>query len=285
MLIGNYNVLSKTPGRFLGGSTVADARSNFIISGAAVNRFTAFAAFSSVPVGYVPPYSWLLPMRGGGMAVSNNIYGSGDVDAANLAGGLNADAALTGTGDIVGAALALVVSAVAALSGSGALTADILGKLEAAATLAGDGDITAALGALAGLASALTGSGALTSDIIAKAFMEADIIVTGDALSSANVGSAVWGALSSANNAAGTMGEKLNDAGSASNPWTEVIESGYTAEEVLRILLAVAAGKTTVTDLGGGLATVAFRDISDTKDRISASMTDSERTSVAIDGT
>lgn len=64
-----------------------------------------------------------------------------------------------------------------------------------------------------------------------------------------------------------------------------LVESGITVEEVLRILLAVAAGKTAITDLGGGLATVKFRDTNDTKDRLTASMTGSERTTVTLDPT
>ena len=74
------------------------------------------------------------------------------------------------------------------------------------------------------------------------------------------------------------MGEKVN-----SSSWNEVIESGYTAAEVMRILAAVAVGKTTITDLGGGNATVAFRDQADTKNRILADMTGSERTDITLD--
>jgi hypothetical protein len=80
------------------------------------------------------------------------------------------------------------------------------------------------------------------------------------------------------------MGEKLNDAGSGSNPWTEVIESGLTAAEVLRIILAVQAGKTNIVDNGGGSATVTFRDVADTKNRVEADMQDSERIDVTLDG-
>jgi hypothetical protein len=69
------------------------------------------------------------------------------------------------------------------------------------------------------------------------------------------------------------------------SPWTETIESGYTAAEILRLLAAVAAGKTTITDLGGGLAEVVFRDVNDVKPRITADMTGSERTAVVVDGT
>lgn len=67
--------------------------------------------------------------------------------------------------------------------------------------------------------------------------------------------------------------------------WENVIDSGLTAEEILRLLICVAAGKTSIADLGGGLATVIFRDIADSKDRVTAAMDGSERTSVTLDET
>lgn len=66
---------------------------------------------------------------------------------------------------------------------------------------------------------------------------------------------------------------------------TSLVEPGITVEETLRILLAVAAGKTTIVDLGGGSASVVFRDTNDTKNRVSAGMTGSERTTVTLDKT
>ena len=44
--------------------------------------------------------------------------------------------------------------------------------------------------------------------------------------------------------------KKLNDAGSGSNPWTEVIESGFTAAQILRLLAAHAAGAATGLESG-----------------------------------
>lgn len=67
--------------------------------------------------------------------------------------------------------------------------------------------------------------------------------------------------------------------------WDSLIETGLTAEEILRLLISVAVGKTSITDLGDGLATVKFRDTNDSKDRVTASMTGSERTSIVIDET
>jgi hypothetical protein len=280
-LIGNYSVLTKWVGRQLAGSSVSNTIGSFNKLPMMVDRFAGgMSKFSSHSAGYVPPYCRMMARKGGGMATFNTVSGAGAVGSGNLAGGLNGEAPLSGSGDITNAALGLILSAVAALSGSGSLTAAIIGRLEAAAALAGGGDATASLGALAGLASALTGSGVIGADIIAKAALAANIVVTGDVLNSANVAEAVWGASAAANNEAGTMGEKLNDAGSGSNPWTEVIESGLTAAEVLKLILAVSAGKSS----GGSTTTITFRDTGDTKDRVLATVdSNGNRTAVTLD--
>jgi hypothetical protein len=62
------------------------------------------------------------------------------------------------------------------------------------------------------------------------------------------------------------------------------IETGVTMQQALRIMLAVAAGKSLITDLGGGAAEVIFRDTPDTKARVTATMAGSERTAVTLDG-
>ena len=65
--------------------------------------------------------------------------------------------------------------------------------------------------------------------------------------------------------------------------WNEQIEGTFTPAEVMRLLSAYVAGKTTITDLGGGNATVVFRDLLDRKDRITGSMVQSDRTAVVVD--
>ena len=89
-----------------------------------------------------------------------------------------------------------------------------------------------------------------------------------------------WSALAAGFNGSGTMGEKLNGAGSAGNPWTEVIEGTYTAEQLLRLISAVLLGKVS----GASGPSVTFRDVEDTKDRIIADIdTSGNRTSVVKD--
>ena len=63
------------------------------------------------------------------------------------------------------------------------------------------------------------------------------------------------------------------------------VGSGLSVDEqdTLKLLEAVAVGKSIITDLGGGLATVKFRDKIDTKDVVTADMDGSERTSVTLD--
>lgn len=62
-----------------------------------------------------------------------------------------------------------------------------------------------------------------------------------------------------------------------------VTEGTLTLQQVMRILLAIQAGKTSITDLGGGNATVKFRDTTDAKDRVTATMTGSKRTGITVD--
>ncbi len=56
------------------------------------------------------------------------------------------------------------------------------------------------------------------------------------------------------------------------------VEDGMSLKKALRLLLAVAVGKTDITG-----STVTFRDINDTADRVVAEMTSSERTTVTLD--
>jgi hypothetical protein len=71
--------------------------------------------------------------------------------------------------------------------------------------------------------------------------------------------------------------------GSPGNPWSEIIEGTYTAGEIMRMLAAIAGGKTTITDNGNETATVTFRDLEDTTDRVIAQMEGSERTNINLD--
>jgi hypothetical protein len=240
----------------------------------------------------------------------------------SIAGSVNVSSNLAGSGNLNGA-LGALVGIIADLNGAGELSGNIAGALQAIANLAGSGDLQGSIKATVGLIANLSGSSDITSIIIgnwdmvcgllsnsnltssidAKAFLETNILsannliinngaVVGSLnanitslseLSPESLASSVWSALASQYNASGTMGEKLNGAGSAGNPWTEIIEGTYTAAEVMRLLASVAVGKTTIVDNGNNTATVVFRDLEDTTDRATVDMVGSERQSVDLD--
>lgn len=234
-----------------------------------------FGEYAGRPVGNLHPQSWMLPQKAGDMSM--RVLGEGEL-AADLIPTRPMSIDMTGSGDL-DATAALVISMACAMSGSGSLTASIVGFLNMSCDLTGSGDLDASMNGIASMAIDLLGQGDLEATIAAYGNMEIDIVVTGTGLSTANVGASVWNALAASFNAVGTMGEKLNDAGSASNPWTEVIESGYTAAEILRLIAAATQGS--ATGLEG--AAPAFKSIDGTKDRITATYSNGTRTVIGRD--
>ena len=285
-LIGNYSVLSKNPGRDIGGGAIGlgNNRSDFNKSSQYRGAFTgdAWEPKSGIPDGYRPPYCWVLPITAGALSARNNLAGEGDLTGA-IAGGKNAEATLAGVGDLSGTAQ-LIISLLASIGGTGTISgASLQAFLQLAATLAGTGNLAGAATAIGHAAAILSGTGTVAGTTAATALgaLAASITVTGTGLTTGNVGQAVWSAIAASNNDPGTMGEKLNDAGSASNPWTEVIESGYTAAEILRLIAAAVQGD--ATGLESGSPT--FKGLDGTTDRIEATYTSGTRTVTSRDAT
>lgn len=283
-LIGNRSLLTRVPARQLGGTNINGLATMLSPVGAFRNRFGTFSDNAATPNGYLAPMAWVLPRTSGGMSSYNQvslslvkssailvnaqyISGTSAITVANTNASLGQIFAAVADGAITVAQGTVDLSALFAASGSSLISFTLdSAVLGGTFSMSGSSSIT------------VTPSGLLT----AIAFMTAE---AGGAtpLSPEGLAQAVWNSVAGDFNTAGTMGEKLNDAGSAANPWTEVIEGSYTATEVLRLLLAVAAGKTSIVDLGGGNATVTFRDTGDSKNRVVADMTGSERTTVTKD--
>lgn len=142
----------------------------------------------------------------------------------------------------------------ARLTGDSSMTAAIVGKGKVSANLAGDSSITANpfLG-LVGFAT-LQGNSTFTGTIVGRGKLSARLDV-GAQPSAFDIAQEVLGS---------------------------VVEAGVDLRQVLRILAAVAAGKTDI-DISGPNPIVTFRDLNDTKDRVTATMTGSERTTVVKD--
>jgi len=98
---------------------------------------------------------------------------------------------------------------------------------------------------------------------------------------------AVWDATAASYNDAGTMGEKLNDSGAASAPpsaadnatavWAAAAATGVTASDVLRLVVATLAGKSSISG-----TTRNYRNKEDTKNAVVATVVDGERTAVTL---
>lgn len=191
---------------------------------------------SAFPHGYNTEFCWNLSLKSGGIASTLNVNGQGVVAADILAVKLLA-AAIAGAGNLTATA-ELIVQMFADLLGSGEVSnADVKAFLLMVANIIGTGGASAIPKGLAALVAAIEGDGTLAGSTISGfAEMIADIVVTGTALSTANVGAAVWSSIAAVNNVAGTMGEKLNDAGAAGDPWGTLLPGSYPASSAGQIL-------------------------------------------------
>ena len=95
----------------------------------------------------------------------------------------------------------------------------------------------------------------------------------------------VWAyVLSNGKSAGQTLVETLSGIETllARNCLDEQVQGAYTAADALRILLAVAAGKSTITPTAPNAATVEFQAVDDSGVVVSATMAGSERTAVTL---
>jgi hypothetical protein len=225
------------------------------------------------------------------------LVGSGDLTKAEAVMALVGTAGLFGS-SATAAGIVGVVQAQGELEGQASLVAEVAGIFWAAAALAGNAQLAALLIALGPPECAITASGSAQGALQAKGNFAAAITSAGEALTTANVAMAVWNALAASMNQPGSMGEKLNSAGAGGDPWNvelpgtygvgkaghivgqnlddkvselpvasasatwnALIEAGFTAEDILKIMAAVLAGK-----CSGGPGSPKFRDLADTKD-------------------
>jgi hypothetical protein len=217
----NTTILAQYPFRQMGGGA-AFMRSMYG-RGDRVNQFASEGINSkqaAVPSGHLAPSAWLLPQEAGGMSSRNEAVAV-IIAAGNAAQGLNlvANSVLTLLVDDGNAA------AVAAASGAATLVLSVSGSAVAPINAIGSASATLTAGGAQSAIATVTGSAvcAISPSLTTQAlgFMIAQPITV--ELTPDQIALAVWSALASANNDAGTMGEKLNDAGAAGNPWAALL--------------------------------------------------------------
>ena len=243
-LIGNRSVLNKSPGRFLNAG-VGTLRSEFSKHG--MMRSAAYSSLSAIPNGHLSPSAWVLPRTSGGMSSIN--FTTATVSGSGLAvGGVTTTGTSSITLTFADAAGQLIASgggtaAFSLTSNNPLLTASINGTGTAVATFSTN---TPTLGALA------DGSGEVAITLTAT---NSGRMPANDAspLRSGTAAISVTGALTpyAIGEMAGTTAEAgLTNAGIANSVWSKIVESGFSAEQILRIIAAQAAGSATGLENG-----------------------------------
>lgn len=212
MLLGNYNQWNANPGREFAGVTNRNYFKTGSVQGfyypdeASEQGELAKAAF---PNGYSHPYAFALAPKAGGLGTW--ITQSGTLSA-SIAGGRNAEASIECSAAL-SATMQLVVSAVAAITASASLTGNLNAIAPLSASITAGGSLTATLKALGNAVAVINASATASATAGAIGHMEAEITTT-EALSAQGLANSLWNALASSYNTAGTMGAKLNAAGS-----------------------------------------------------------------------
>jgi len=260
-LVGNHSVLNKSAGRWLAGGVHAKYRSNYNrnsdwrnFSLQHYSTPSTVLAYAARPQGYYPQGVYALPSKAGGVTAINKIFGTGTLTAAG-AMGLPGTSDITGTGTLT-ATGQLVVSGASDIVGTGALIGNILAALLGDSAITATGTLTSTMRADGYANSTLNGAGTLAITSYAVGYMASDI---GGAAPLSAEGLAL---------------SLLDD---------QLIETGMTMRQALRLISAAVAGKVS----GGGTTTITFRNaVVDSKNRIVATVdSNGNRTAITYDST
>jgi hypothetical protein len=254
MLLGNGVRDSRNPLRRWGLNPGGESE-NFVRPGALRNfhgeaRVTNESIKASYPSGYRHPYTWSMARTTGALASRLEMQGDSTLTAAGALG-RNLEASFGGTSTL-DATGQLVVSATASIAGTSSMTGNLLAALGGDASLAGTSSMTGTLTARGWVTATLAGTSGLSATSYATGRLEADL----------------------------TPFTELSPTSLAEAVWTQALEAGYTAEQMMRVMAAALAGEVS----GAGTSTVTIRDIADTADRIVASVDGTgNRTAVTLD--
>lgn len=189
MLLGNYSVFNKSPGRSFSGSVAAGSRAEQGKSGAVQGRFMAFSQISSTPNATRPPYSSLLAVKPGSIGSKKREFGAA-TGAVNLAGGKSFVAESIGDsgGSVVGQ---LVASIIATCTGTSGGSVAAVGPILGVASSTGTSDGTVTMGAIAHLQVSAAGTSGGSVTLTATGKIVASSLPYSD-LSPEGLAAAVW---------------------------------------------------------------------------------------------
>lgn len=171
-----------------------------------------------LPQGGGHPASWMLPQKPGALSSHNRTRGVATATL-SLVSGRNIAATADGIAT-ASATLQLVVSLSGTADGVATVTGNVQAALGMEGSAAGSSTVTGTIGALAWAYGEAAGSSTATLTRYATGRLYGSISPFTE-LSPENLAASVWAATATANNETGTMGEKLNSAGGAADPWDD----------------------------------------------------------------
>lgn len=190
-------------------------RSAYGQTGSNRNQFAGgYSNYQGTPSGYLAPYSWILPQKGGAISTSaERMASSGSLNAATLGQGYPITVAMNGTLSVTDAALGLIVALEIALAASGTITdAELAASAALVASMSASGTLTnVELGAIVSMVTALQASGQLNATALVGAFMEWNVGGPTE-LSAEGLAQAVWNYAASSTTNADSMKKELDKA-------------------------------------------------------------------------
>jgi hypothetical protein len=160
----------------------------------------------------------MMPQKPGNLSSHNEARGVGAATLA-LVQGRGIGGAASGVA-VVSATGKLVVNVSGLAAGSVTLAGNLNAILEMVGSSDGSVTIGATISAIAWLSGEATGEATVILQSYAIGYMSGIVYVNEGTASMKQMAEAVWSALSALNNEEGTMGQKLNAAGTAGDPWT-----------------------------------------------------------------
>lgn len=261
MLIGNYTVRNKSPGRFFAGGSAAStnegqARSNF--NGTARRSIHYMDGASAAvkkwgqPTGGYADVSWMFPYTQGNIVSHSEAQGAAlttasIIDGRPIAGAADGASTAEATGQ-------LVVSGTGTADGVATVTGNINAAILATGTADGIATVTGSIGALAFAVGATNGTSTAAMTPYATGQLVGSIVPAVELEAS-------------------TFSSYLMD--------QEDVETGLTMRQALRLIASATAGKIS----GASGTTVTIRNaVADGKDRIVATVDgDGNRTAITYD--
>lgn len=250
MLVRNGRTIFQNPGVFSG--SVYGQPGNILKAGGH-NRMVGGLSetFGGYANGHLAPSSFILPTKAG--SISSYTEASASISPGVII--LVPAKPMEGSGSLTLTASTLQLDKIIAMIASGTLALVVDSSL-----------LSSAVSAIASGSMTISGSG-IMGGVFQLSASGSLILIPNTALSALALMVAEAGGP-----------EDLTPQGLANAVWERAMDNGVTAEEIMRILVAIAAGKTEITG-----SNVTFRDLGDSKNRVAATMTGSERTTVTLD--